>query len=94
MWCAIRTRILASGKRPRSTAILSSICSTRLVAGIVQVTAGCEIMNFNRNCAHDVQSISTAPWGQRMPRKPTEQRPLTKRPVDDHRDPTLGRQRQ
>ena len=37
---------------------------TRLVAGIAQVTAGCEMMNFRRNCAQFAQSMSAAHWGK------------------------------
>jgi hypothetical protein len=59
----MRARSFASGIRPRSAPMFSSRWSTRLVAGIVQVTAGCEMMNFSRNCAQFAQSISPAHGG-------------------------------
>ena len=62
-WRAMRARILASGIRPRSAAMFSSMWSTRRVAGMAQVTAGCEMTNFKRNCAQFVQSMSAAQGG-------------------------------
>ena len=61
---------------------------------MAQVTAGCETMNFRMNCAQLVQSISAAQVGSLWPLTRSEQRTLAKRPVDDHGDAALPRQRQ
>ena len=43
--------------------MFSPMWSTREVAGIAQVTAGCETMNLRKSCAQFAQSISAAHSG-------------------------------
>ena len=59
----MRSRIAASGCLPLIAVMFSIMWSTRLVAGIAQVTAGWAMMNFNRNAAQCGQSISAAQSG-------------------------------
>ena len=44
--------------------MFSRMCATFDVAGIAQVTAGCETTNFRRTCAQLAQSISAAHPGR------------------------------
>ena len=53
-----------SGRVPTPAAMLSVKCCTLLVAGMAQVTVGCEITNFNKNCAQLAQAISLAHGGR------------------------------
>lgn len=64
----MRARVDSSGSGPTPACMLSTKCFTLLVAGIAQVTAGCEITNFKKNCAHVAQSISAAHGGRLFPR--------------------------
>ena len=57
---AIRVRIAASGMGAIPAWMLSCMCSGREVAGMTQVTAGCETMYFRNTCAQLVQPISFA----------------------------------
>jgi len=57
---AIRSRIAASGIGPNPACTLSCMCSAREVAGMTQVTAGCETMYLRNTCAQLVQPISLA----------------------------------
>ena len=90
----MRRRIASSGRRPYAAPMFSRTWSTLVVAGIAQVTAGCETMNLSRNCAQFAQSISAAHARQRMARDRADQRALAERPVDDDRDAALARERQ
>ena len=90
----MRRRIAASGMRPRAAPMFWRTCATLLVAGIAQVTAGCETMNLSANCAQLSQSISAAQAGSRWRCSSLQQRALAERPVDDDGDAALARQRQ
>ena len=61
-------RIASSGSRPYPAPMLSIRCLGLLVAGIAQVTAGCEMTYLRKNCAHDLQSNSAAHDGSFFPR--------------------------
>ena len=74
--------------------MFSCTWSTRVVAGMAQVTAGCETMNLSRNCAQLAQSISAAQPGSGWRCELSDQLALAKRPVDDDADAALPRQRQ
>ena len=47
----MRRRNASSGRRPYAEFMFSRTWATLVVAGIAQVTAGCETMNFSTNCA-------------------------------------------
>ena len=47
--------------------LIAVACSGFAVAGITQVTAGCETMNFRKSCAHD-DANGAAHSGRRLPR--------------------------
>ena len=55
------------GMGPWSAAMFSRMCSTLDVAGMAQVTAGCETTNFRKNCDQAVQPISGAQSGSGLP---------------------------
>ena len=90
----MRRRIASSGRRPSAAPMFSRTWATLVVAGIAQVTAGCETMNFSRNCAQLAQSISAAQAGSGWRASARISAPCAERPVDDHRDAALARQRQ
>jgi hypothetical protein len=48
-YAVMRLRIAASGTRPLQAAMLSSMCATRPVPGIAQVTAGWLMIHFRKN---------------------------------------------
>src|SRR5438874_2731855 len=60
---AMRVRVLASGSGPTPAPMLSSRCCGLFVAGMTHVTAGCDTIHFNKNCAHEWQSNSAAHAG-------------------------------
>ena len=62
-WAAMRLRRPSSGMRPWAAPRFSRTWSTRVVAGIAQVTAGCETMNLRTICAQLLQPISVAQPG-------------------------------
>jgi len=64
----MRRRIFLSGRRPIPARILSTRCFGFRVAGMVQVTAGWERINFNRNWPQLSQSNSAAQAGGWLPR--------------------------
>ena len=90
----MRLRSAASGRRPVAALMFSRTWATRVVAGIAQVTAGCETMNFSTSWAQLAQSISAAHGGKRLPCQRAQQRAFAERPVDDHRDAAIARERQ
>ena len=47
--------------------MFSRMWSTREVAGMAQVTAGCDTTNLRKNCAQLAQSISAAHPGSGLP---------------------------
>ena len=90
----MRSRIAASGIRPRAAPMFCRTCATWLVAGMAQVTAGCVTMNFSANCAQPSQSISAAQAGSGWRASCAQQRAFAEGPVDDDRDAALLGQRQ
>ena len=84
----------ASGRRPVAAFMFSRTWATLVVAGIAQVTAGCEMMNFRTNCAQLVASISAAHGGSCARASARSERAFAERPVDDHRDAAIARERQ
>ena len=90
----MRARSAASGSAPRAAPMFCRTCATWLVAGIAQVTAGCETMNFSTTCAQPSQPISAAQPGRRWRCSALQQRAFAERPVHQHRDAALLRQRQ
>ena len=56
----MRSRRAASGIGPSPARMFWRRWSTREVAGIAQVTAGCETMNFSTSCAQPSQPSSPA----------------------------------
>jgi hypothetical protein len=65
--CSMRRRVGSSGSRPRQAPMFSRMWSGFDVAGIAQVTAGCETMYFRKNWLQAVQSNSDAHSGRGRP---------------------------
>ena len=63
----MRFRMARSGMGPAAAERFSRTWSTRVVAGIATVTAGCERMNFRMNCAQLDAPISAAHSGSGSP---------------------------
>jgi hypothetical protein len=74
----MRARVLSSGKPPIPACMLSMRCSNLLVAGMAQVTAGCEITNLSKNCAHVAQPISLLHGGNGLLRNFAKTAPAAK----------------
>ena len=77
----MRARVLASGSLPNPAPMLSSRCCGLFVAGMTQVTAGCDTIHFNRNCAQEWQSNSAAQagsgfWGNNLKYAATAERTI------------------
>ena len=66
-YCSMRFRIDGEGSLPKLAAMLSDMWRTFEVAGITQVTAGCETTNFRKNCPQLLQSNSWAHCGKAFP---------------------------
>ena len=90
----MRRRVASSGKLPVPAAMFSRTWATWLVAGMTQVTAGCDTMNLRMNWAQLDAPISADHGGGRPPGQGAEQGALLERPVDEDRDPPLLGQRQ
>src|SRR4029077_9800529 len=75
---AICCRIFVSGNRPVPACILSSRCPRLLVAGIAQVTAGCAMIHFRKNCAQERQSNLAAQSGNGFDRTRLKRSPPPK----------------
>ncbi len=72
---AIAERLAGDGAR----VVLGDIDAAgleRAVAGIAQVTAGCETTNFRKNCDHAAQPISAAHSGSGLPRTRSNRSPV------------------
>jgi len=67
-------RIAASGIRPSLAPMFWSRWAGTLVAGIAQVTAGCAITHFRKNCAQFSQSIASSPTSNDEPGAEADQR--------------------
>ena len=91
---AMRWRSAASGMGPRAAPRFCSTWSTRVVAGMAQLTAGCDTTNFSAACAQLSQQSSAAQAGSGWRCQCVEQRTLAERAVHDDADAPLLRQRQ
>ena len=63
----MRLRIDAEGSAPKFAAMLSVMWCALEVAGITQVTAGCDTMNLRKNWPQLLQSNSRAHSGKAFP---------------------------
>ena len=68
----MRRRSAASGNGPTPAPMFSRMCATWLVAGMAQVTAGCETMNLSSTCGQPLHPISAAQPGSGMESEPAQ----------------------
>src|SRR5438309_4895295 len=64
----MRSRVASSGSEPTPAVMLSTRCSSRLVAGITQVTAGWARIHLRKNCAQLWQPNAAVHAGSAWPR--------------------------
>ena len=70
------------------------MCVTREVAGMTQVTAGCETMNLRNTCAQLRAAEFRGVAGQLAIAHVREQRAFLERTIDEHGDAALLAERQ
>ena len=89
----MRRRIAASGMGPRAAAMFSSIWPTWDVAGMAQVTAGCDSTNFRKNCAQ-LRAPNSRPFGQRVMTEALKETAALEGPVNNYCLAAIRSQRQ
>ena len=94
MSAAIRCRCAAFGTRPRDVSALSAMCCGLLVSVSTQVTVRVREDVFQREFRPGLAIELGRPVGQRLLLELVEVRAVHERPVDQHREPVVGGERQ
>ncbi len=90
----MRLRIASSGRRPRAASRFSRTCTTFVVAGIAAGHGGVRDDELEDDLRPRHRVDLGGPGGQRVAFQRAHQRTLAKRPVGDHRDAAVARERQ